>query len=289
METFNDIFTALPPLGVAKRVENGLNWLILNADGPISAIREVTLFVILNLEKFLTQLPWWGWIIIIFSAAWRLISLRSAFVLSAMTFFIGWLGYWQMMNVTVAIVITSIIFSLVIGIPLGVFIAQHDTAERIIHPILDAMQTTPSFVYLLPAVMLFGLGKVPAVLATTIYALPPVVRMTNLGIRSVDETSMAVADAFGCTKFQRLMKVQIPQAMTMITAGINQTTMMALGMIITSAMIGARGLGLEILTAIGRLEVGVCAEVGICIVFVAIILDRLTQGLAGLFRKDRRV
>ena len=165
-------------------------------------------------------------------------------------------------------------------------IARYNAIEKIVHPILDAMQTTPSFVYLLPAVMLFGLGKVPAVLATTIYALPPVVRMTNLGIRNVTETAIMVADSFGCTPIQKLIKVQLPQAMTMITAGINQTTMMALGMIITSAMIGAEGLGLEILSAIGRMDVGVCAEVGICIVFVAIILDRITQGIAKIFSEE---
>ena len=288
METLNinDIFKALPPLNVAKRVERGLDYLILHGEAGISAIREVTLFFILNLEAFLSWLPWWGWIAGVFLASCKLLSWRQGLVLSAMTFLIGWLGYWEMMNVTVAIVLTSILFSLTLGIPLGILIARYDTAEKVLHPILDAMQTTPSFVYLLPAIMLFGLGKVPAVLATTIYALPPVVRMTDLGIRSVDETSIMVADAFGCTPLQKLIKVQLPQAMTMITAGINQTTMMALGMIITSAMIGARGLGLVILSAIGRLEVGVCAEVGICIVFVAIILDRLTQGLAALFKEE---
>lgn len=283
MESLNNIFALLPSLNLAERVEVGLDYLVLHGEKVISAIRAFTLFFIANLEKFLSWLPWWGWVLFIFLVSCKLLNWKKGIILSIMTFFIGWLGYWEMMNITVAIVLTSIFFSLLMGIPLGILIAKYDTAEKIVHPVLDAMQTTPSFVYLLPAVMLFGLGKVPAVLATTIYALPPVVRMTNLGIRNVTETAVMVADSFGCTPFQKLMKVQLPHAMTMITAGINQTTMMALGMIITSAMIGAKGLGLEILSAIGRLEVGVCAEVGICIVFVAITLDRLTQGLARLF------
>ncbi|MBS1348037.1 MAG: ABC transporter permease subunit [Firmicutes bacterium] len=283
MEGFNNIFDLLPSLNVAEHVENGLDYIVLHGEKVISAIREFTLFFIGNIEKFLSWLPWWGWILIIFLASCKLLTWKKGIALSIMTFFIGWLGYWEMMNITVAIVITSIFFSLIIGIPLGVFIAHNNTAEKIVHPILDAMQTTPSFVYLLPAVMLFGLGKVPGVIATTIYALPPIVRMTNLGIRNVADTAIMVADSFGCTPLQKLIKVQLPQAMTMITAGINQTTMMSLGMIITSAMIGAKGLGLEILSAIGRLDVGVCAEVGLCIIFVAITLDRLTQGLARLF------
>lgn len=283
MEQFNNIFEYLPPLNLAEYVEEALDYVVWHGEGVISVVRGFTLFFISNLESFLSWLPWWGWAGAVFLAGCRLLNWRKGIVLSAMMFVVGWLGYWEMMNITTAIVLTSIFFSLLIGIPLGVLIGKHDLAEKMIHPVLDAMQTTPSFVYLLPAVMLFGLGKVPAVLATTIYALPPVVRMTNLGIRSVSKVEIMVADAFGCTPFQKLLKVQLPHAMTMVTAGINQTTMMALGMIITSAMIGAKGLGLEILSAIGRLEVGVCAEVGICIVFVAITLDRLTQGLANLF------
>lgn len=286
MDTFNNIFEVLPPLNLAEHVENGLDYLVLHGENVIEAMRQFALFFVANLETFLSWLPWWGWVLFIFLISCKLLNWKKGIVLSFMTFFIGWLGYWEMMNITVAIVITSIFFSLFIGIPLGIIMAKSDTVEKVIHPVLDAMQTTPSFVYLLPAVMLFGLGKVPAVFATTIYALPPVVRMTNLGIRNVDDTSIMVADSFGCTPFQKLMKIQLPQAMTMITAGINQTTMMALGMIITSAMIGAKGLGIVILSAIGRLEVGVCAEVGICIVFVAITLDRLTQGLARLFNGE---
>ncbi len=286
LQSFNNIFNILPSLNLAENVEKGLDYLILHGEPVIEAIQQFTLFFIARLETFLAWLPWWGWMIIIFGASCKLLNWKKGIILSGMTFVIGWLGYWEMMNITVAIVITSIFFSLFMGIPMGIIMAKSDTVEKIIHPILDAMQTTPSFVYLLPAVMLFGLGKVPAVFATTIYALPPVVRMTNLGIRNVDDTSIMVADSFGCTPFQKLVKIQLPQAMTMITAGINQTTMMALGMIITSAMIGAKGLGIVILSAIGRLEVGVCAEVGICIVFVAITLDRLTQGLARLFNGE---
>ena len=281
-------FELLPPLELAEHVEDGLDYIIQNWDGFISGIRAINLFVCANLEHFLNWLPWWAWLVLIFLASVKLLTWRMGLVLCAMMFFVGWVGYWDMMNTTMAIVVTSMLFSLVIGIPLGFLMAFSNPVKRVVHPILDAMQTTPSFVYLLPAIMLFGLGKAPAVVATTIYALPPVVRMTNLGIRSVDKTITDVADSFGCTAIQKLTKVQVPYAMTMITAGINQTTMMALGMTITSAMIGANGLGLEILTAIGRLEVGVCAEAGLCIVFVAITLDRLTQGLAKLFNEDEQ-
>ena len=286
MEYINNIFTYLPSLNLAEYIENGLDWIIINGDKVISSIQAITLFFISNLEKFLSWLPWYGWIIVVLLLCTKLLSWKKGIIFGIMIFVIGWLGYWELMNITVAIVLTSIFFSLILGIPLGIMIARYNAVEKIVHPILDAMQTTPSFVYLLPAVMLFGLGKVPAVLATTIYALPPVVRMTNLGIRNVTETAIMVADSFGCTPIQKLIKVQLPQAMTMITAGINQTTMMALGMIITSAMIGAVGLGLEILSAIGRMDVGVCAEVGICIVFVAIILDRITQGIAKIFSEE---
>jgi glycine betaine/proline transport system permease protein len=286
MDYINNLFDNMMPLNLADSVEKGLDYLVLNGEPVLNIIRSFILFFILKIESFLRWLPWWGWLLVIFLLSCKLLNWKTGIILSAMVFTIGWLGYWPMMILTVAIVITSICFSLLIGIPVGIFIARHNLAEKIVHPILDGMQTTPSFVYLLPAVMLFGLGKVPAVFATTIYALPPVIRLTNLGIRNVSKTTILVADSFGCTDWQKLVKVQLPQAMTMIAAGINQTTMMSLGMIITSAMIGAKGLGLEILSAIGHMDVGSAFEAGVCIIFIAITLDRLTQGLAKKFNRD---
>ena len=286
MDFINNLFDNIPNIDFAAHVERGLDYMVLNWSGLLAAMRSFVLFFVARIEIFLQWLPWWAWLIIIFVAAARLLSRRAGFIFAVMLFIVGWLGYWDLMVMTVAIVLTTIIFSLSLGIPLGILISRSNPAEKFAHPILDAMQTTPSFVYLLPAVMLFGLGKVPAVFASTIYAIPPVIRMTNLGIRKVSQTTIMVADAFGCNSWQKLIKVQLPQAMTMITAGINQTTMMSLGMIITSAMVGAKGLGLEIFSAIGHLDVGTAFEAGVCIVFVAIILDRLTQGLARKFSRE---
>ena len=283
-----DISQWMPPLELGRQVEDLINYAVVNGEAPLGAARSLVLFFVLNIEGFLQWLPWWGWLAGVFWAGSRLVDPKTGLTLSLMVFTVGWLGYWPMMVLTMAIVITSVSLALCLGIPAGIFIARHNWAEKILHPILDAMQTTPSFVYLLPAVMLFGLGKVPAVFATTIYALPPVIRLTNLGLRNVSATAVMVADSFGCTGWQKLLKVQLPQALPMITAGINQTTMMSLGMVITSAMIGAKGLGLEILTAIGRMQVGPAFEAGLCIVFMAITLDRLTQGLVRRFNRGPR-
>ncbi|HAQ39385.1 ABC transporter permease [Anaeropeptidivorans aminofermentans] len=286
MDYINNLFKNIPGLDFAVYVEQALDHMVLNWGGLLDALSASVLFFVVRIEKFLNWLPWWAWILIVFISAAYLISKKSGAILSFMLFTIGWLGYWDLMVMTVSIVSTAIVFSLSLGIPCGILMARSRFAEKIVHPILDAMQTTPSFVYLLPAVMLFGLGKVPAVFASTIYAVPPVIRMTNLGIRSVSETSIMVADSFGCSAWQKLLKVQLPEAATMILAGINQTTMMSLGMIITSSMVGANGLGLAIFSSIGRLDVGTAFEAGLCIVFVAIILDRLTQGLAKKFSRD---
>jgi glycine betaine/proline transport system permease protein len=161
----------------------------------------------------------------------------------------------------------------------GILAAKNDFFEAAVRPVLDLMQTMPSFVYLIPVVMLFGLGKVPAVIAVVIYALPPIIRFTNLGIRQVDSTVLEAARAFGATGTQLLVKVQLPLALPTIMAGLNQTIMMALAMVVVAAMIGAGGLGAEVLTGIGRLESGTGLLGGIGIVFMAMILDRITQGL----------
>lgn len=180
---------------------------------------------------------------------------------------------------TLSIVIASVILSVILGFPLGVLIAMNKRAESIIRPILDLMQTMPTFVYLVPAVMLFSTGKTPALMATTIYAVVPMIRMTSHGIIHVNGEVVEAAKAFGSTNLQTLVKVQIPQAMPTIMTGVNQTIMMAMSMVVTCALIGANGLGMEILLATNRTEMGKALMPGICIVIVAIILDRLTQGL----------
>jgi len=203
-----------------------------------------------------------------------------------MLFLIGSFDYWEPMMTTLAIVLTSVVISLLIGIPVGILISYSKRAERVSMPILDAMQTMPSFVYLLPAIMFFGLGLVPAVFATTIYALPPVIRLTNLAIKTVSKEMVEASNSFGASPWQTLMKVEIPQAMPTIMAGINQTTMMAMAMVVISSMIGARGLGLSVLTSINRIDIAMGVEAGTCVVFMAIIIDRLTQAFADRYRYE---
>jgi len=213
--------------------------------------------------------------------AWGVMRLWWAGVIMAgFLVLIGSFGYWDLAMMTLAIIIAAVILSFLIGIPTGIIMARSDRVEAIIKPVLDAMQTMPSFVYLIPALMFFGLGKVPAVFATIIYAVPPVIRLTNVGIRQVPHSVIEAAKAFGANSWQTLTEVQIPLAIPSIMVGINQTTMMALAMVVIASMIGARGLGLEVLLAINRIEVGRGFEAGLSIVLLAIIIDRLTHALA---------
>ena len=193
---------------------------------------------------------------------------------------IGSFGYWDFAMMTLAIIISAVIISLALGIPTGIIMARSNRVESILRPVLDAMQTMPSFVYLIPALMLFGLGKVPAVFATVIYAMPPVIRLTDVGIRQVPQSVVEAAQAFGSSSRQILFEVQLPLAIPSIMVGINQTTMMALAMVVIASMIGARGLGLEVLLAINRIEVGRGFEAGLSIVLLAIIIDRITHAMA---------
>lgn len=196
-----------------------------------------------------------------------------------MLFFVGSSGLWSHMIQTLSIVIAAVILSVVLGFPIGVLISMSKRAESVLRPMLDLMQTMPTFVYLVPAVILFSIGMTPALMATTIYAIVPMIRMTSHGINHVDVEVMEAAKAFGSTRMQALVKVQIPQAKATIMTGVNQTIMMAMSMVVTCALIGANGLGMEILMATNRTEMGKALMPGIAIVIVAIILDRLTQGL----------
>ncbi|MBW2562243.1 MAG: ABC transporter permease subunit, partial [Deltaproteobacteria bacterium] len=217
---------------------------------------------------------------------WVMKKWWMGFVMALLLIFIGSFGYWKLSMMTLALTTSAVAVSLAIGIPIGILMAKNDLAESIIRPILDAMQTMPSFVYLIPALMLFGLGKVPALFATLIYAIPPVIRLTNVGIRQVSESVVEAARAFGANFWQRLFDVEMPLAIPSIMVGINQTTMMALAMVVIASMIGARGLGLEVLLAINRIEVGRGFEAGLCIVFLAIIIDRITHALSVRHQKE---
>ncbi len=184
---------------------------------------------------------------------------------------------WKETVTTLALVIGSSLVALAIGIPIGIAMARSDTVEAIARPVLDLMQTMPPFVYLIPAAIFFGLGKVPGAIATLIFAMPPAVRLTNLGIRQVSREHVEAGQAFGCTDRQLLFKVQLPLAMPSIMAGINQTLMLALSMVVIASMIGAGGLGNTVLTGIQRLNVGLGFEGGLGVVLLAILLDRITQ------------
>lgn len=216
-------------------------------------------------------------LVILGAIAWQVAGRKMAIYSVIGLTLIGFLGIWEEAMVSLSLVVTSVIFCLVIGIPLGIACARSDRLEKIIQPLLDVMQTLPTFVYLVPVVMLFGIGEVPGVIATIIFALPPLIRLTNLGIRQVPAEVVEAAIAFGSTPNQVLWEAQIPLAMPTILAGVNQAILMALSMSVVTSMIAVPGLGLMVLQGVGRLDIGLAAVGGLGIVLLAIILDRITQ------------
>jgi len=265
---------------IIKFIDRVVDWVVINWDPFFSAINIGVLRILVPLERFLLWLPWWVVIIVVGFFAWRMVSRKFAGVAVGFLAVMNILGLVDLAMMTLAITITATLLCVVLGLPLGIVAAKRDRFDGIMRPILDGMQTMPSFVYLIPALMLFGLGKTPAVMATMIYAIPPIIRFTNLGIRQVEPAVVEAGRSFGATPRQLLFKIQIPLAMPTILAGLNQTVMMALAMVIIASMIGAKGLGVEVLNGIARLEVGRGFLAGISIVFVAIILDRISQGFA---------
>nr|WP_243131601.1 ABC transporter permease subunit [Desulfallas thermosapovorans] len=232
------------------------------------------------IESFLLWVPWWLVVVLVIILGRRATkSWLTGAVMGIMLTVVGSLGMWDLMMQTLAIVGVAVFIAIIMGIPIGILMASHPKLEAFLRPILDAMQTMPSFVYLIPALMFFGLGKVPGIFATLIYALPPIIRLTNLGIKQVSSDVIEAGKAFGATRMQLLFKIQLPLAMPSIMSGVNQTTMMALAMVVIASMIGARGLGEPVLIAIGRIDIGRGLEAGICIVILAIVIDRLLQGL----------
>jgi glycine betaine/proline transport system permease protein len=266
---------------LADWIDTFMDWLLMNFAGVFDAIGNGLLVMLLSVERFFLWLPWWSVVLVVGLVSWWVMKKWwMGLTMALLLVFIGSFGYWKLSMMTLALTTSAVVVSLAVGIPIGIIMAKSDLAESIIRPILDAMQTMPSFVYLIPALMLFGLGKVPALFATLIYAIPPVIRLTNVGIRQVSESVVEAARAFGANFWQRLFDVEMPLAVPSIMVGINQTTMMALAMVVIASMIGARGLGLEVLLAINRIEVGRGFEAGICIVFLAIIIDRITHALS---------
>jgi glycine betaine/proline transport system permease protein len=266
---------------IAPYIDNFIKWLVV-AWGPFfEALSNMVLGMLLQIEGVLKWVPWWGWIIIITIIAWQQThNLLKTLLPGLLIFTIGIFGLWNVAIETLGIVIVAVLISLIIGIPTGIAMSTSNRFNTFNTPILDAMQTMPSLVYLIPALMLFGLGKVPGVIATVIYALPPVVRLTNLGIRQVSQEVQEAALVFGASPWQMMKEVRFPLAMPTIMAGINQTTMMALSMVVIASMIGAGGLGEEVLKATNRVDVGKGFEAGWAIVVLAIVIDRMSQASA---------
>jgi glycine betaine/proline transport system permease protein len=250
-------------------------------DGSIWLLRHV----LVPFEGALRALPWW-----LVLAGVFLLSLHAtrrwghAAGYTACVLLVGCLGLWDQLIQTLALVLVATLIAVLLAVPLGILSARSDGLRRLLMPVLDVMQTMPSFVYLVPVLMLFGLGKVPAILATIIYATPPLIRLTDLGIRQVSGELTEAARSFGTTRWQLLVTVQLPLARPSIMAGLNQTIMMALGMVVIASMIGARGLGEDVLEGIQTVNIGKGLQAGIAIVILAIVMDRITQG----YGRDRR-
>ena len=251
-------------------------------EGVSTAIGTFTQLI----ENGLVAVPWWLWVALVVGLGFYRLGWKFATFCLIACGLILVMGFWQRTMITLALIVSSTLISLILGIPLGIWCAKSKPVNVVVRPALDLMQTMPAFVYLIPAAMFFGLGKVPGVLATVVFAMPPAVRLTSLGIKQVNKEQVEAGVAFGCTGWQLLLKVQIPGAMPSIMAGINQTIMMALSMIIIASMVGAGGLGNDVLTSISRLDIGLGFESGLCVVLLAIVLDRLTESFAGK-RRDR--
>ena len=263
------------PLG--DWVDQAVKFVVENDGGTLEAMGAWIGTLTESLEMGLQALPVWliaGLLVVL--GFWR-VGWKFALFCLGCCYVIYATGFWPQTMVTLALIIASTAISLLVGLPLGIWVAKNDRVAAIIRPTLDFMQTMPAFVYLIPAAMLFGLGRVPGVLSTVIFAMPPVVRLTSLGIRQVNKEQVEAGITFGCTPMQVLLKVQIPGAMPSIMAGINQTIMMALSMVIIASMVGAGGLGNDVLASIQRLDIGLGFESGLAVVLLAIILDRITE------------
>lgn len=265
------------PLG--SWVETGLDWLVGNFRPVFQAIRLPVDAVLTGVESTLLAIPSLVIVVIFGLIAWQIASRTLAIGTVISLVVVGAIGAWEEAMVTLSLVLTSVLFCILIGLPTGVWLARNDRVASTMRPVLDAMQTTPAFVYLVPIVMLFGIGNVPGVVVTIIFALPPLIRLTNLGIRQVPSDLVEASRSFGASPRQLLFKVQLPLAMPTIMAGVNQTLMLALSMVVIASMIAVGGLGQMVLRGIGRLDMGLATIGGLGIVLLAIILDRLTQSL----------
>jgi glycine betaine/proline transport system permease protein len=263
------------PLG--EWVDRGVKFLVDHDGGTLERLGSGIGDLTEAIERGLQALPVWLVVALLVAVGlWR-VGWKFALFCLASCVVIDGTGFWPQTMVTLALIVSATAISLLIGLPLGIWMARRNWVAAVVRPTLDFMQTMPAFVYLIPAAMLFGLGRVPGVLATVIFAMPPVVRLTSLGIRQVNKEQVEAGVTFGCTPMQVLFKVQIPGALPSIMAGINQTIMMALSMVIIASMVGAGGLGNDVLASIQRLDIGLGFESGLAVVLLAIMLDRITE------------
>ena len=261
-----------------KGIDEGFKNFTRSYGDGIEAFFEPLLQFLIGLEKLLLATPWPLFIAVVCAFAWLASRNLKIVIGSAISLFmIGFLGMWEDTMSTVSIIIVCTLLCIGLGLPIGILMSRSDRAQGIVTPILDVMQTIPSFVYLIPVVMLLGIGKVRGLISVIIYAIPPMIRLTNLGIRLVDKEVLEAADAFGASPWQKLTQVQIPLALPNIFAGVNQTIMMSLSMVVIASMIGVTGLGQPVLKAISNQYLAMGLFNGLAIVALAIIFDRISQ------------
>jgi glycine betaine/proline transport system permease protein len=267
----------IPKLPLAKYIDQLVEWLTINFEWFFDSITTILEGFVEGLVALLTFIPALLLIAVIGYLAWK-VSKWSLTLFSVIGLLLIYnLGYWEEMIETLAIVLTAVLISIMIGIPLGIWASQKKVVKQIVTPILDFMQTMPAFVYLIPAIFFFNIGVVPGVVASVIFSMPPTIRLTILGIQQVPSDIIEASEAFGSTTSQRLLKVQLPLALPTIMAGINQSIMLALSMVVIASMVGAPGLGTEVYRAVTQIKTGIGFEAGLSIVIIAIVLDRITQ------------
>ena len=265
---------------IANSIQDGTEWLIREWGGMFDGIDYGITIVMVWLEDILLWIPWPCIVLVVGLVGWLLAGWRIGVFSILSLLLIGFLGRWESSVETLALIIFSVVLSIIVAMPVGVLGARSNHVNSVMRPILDGMQTMPSYVYLVPGILFFGLGHTPAVIATVIYAVPPAIRLTNLGIRQVSPELVEAARSFGATPAQLLLKVQVPLALPTIMAGINQTTMLALSMVVIASLVGASGLGEDVFRALQRQDPGNSAIAGISIVLIAIVIDRITQSAA---------
>lgn len=269
----------LPRIPLAEWIDSLVRWLTSSLSGFFDVIAKGLRAFVEGLGDLLGFFPALVLIVLVSILAWKLCRWKIALFTFLGLLLIENLGYWALMLQTLSLVLTAVLISILIGIPIGIWASQNNTVRQIVTPILDLMQTMPAFVYLIPAIFFFNIGVVPGVVASVIFAMPPTIRLTILGIEQVPKDLIEATEAFGSTTRQKLFKVQLPLAMPTIMAGINQSIMLALSMVVIAAMVGAPGLGAEVYRAVTQIRIGTGFEAGIAIVILAIVLDRLTQNI----------